>query len=410
MDALASAEFAPAEAPGGRINLNPGTLGRPSRRVCAAIAAFGEEERQAWPLGQYGRGREAIHAARLRAAAIWGAAPAITAGTTQTLNLLLLNLTVHLAAQRTQPAGRDGTAPLQVLTTGHEHEGGIAGFERHPRWSVRYLPEEALADPALAGEIARRERPALLLLSHITWTEGRRLPVEAIRAAVRGASPETWTVLDAAQSLGLAALPEGFADNWDFTVASAHKWLSGPSGTGLLWRSARGRSAGPLCWSGHALDPDAEQGGDEQAGGQDFSRLCGLEAALALYAEAGIAAAQAESARRADRLAAGLHRLLAAAGVRHEFAAPARPGVWSPEPVSLEGICTVRFPDRDPYPLYRALEAARVHVKCIKGRTPTGVELQQLRFGVPWYEPEARVDGALARIGGCISGSLAGWT
>ena len=241
----------------------------------------------------------------------------------------------------------------------------------------------------------------------MTWT-GRRLPVEAIRAAVCGANPETWTVLDAAQSLGLAPLPESFSDKWDFTVASAHKWLSGPSGTGLLWRSARGRSAGQLCWNGHPLDPEAEQGGDEQAGGQDFSRLCGLEAALSLYAEAGIAAAQAQSARRADRLAAGLHRLLSAAGVRHEFAAPARPGVWSAEPVPLEGICTVRFPDRDPYPLYRALEAARVHVKCIKGRTPTGVDMQQLRFGTPWYEPESQIDAALARIRDSISGSIMG--
>lgn len=385
---LAAEEFPPE--PGGRINLNPGTMARPSRRALAAIAAYPEDGRCSWPLGQYGAGREAIQAARRRAAALWGATPAITAGTTQTVNLILLNLLIQ--------RGR----PCRVLTTGHEHEGGIAGFERHPGWSVSYLPDDALTDPALAGEIARRERPDLLFLSHITWTDGRLLPVEEIRMAVAEACPEAWALLDAAQSVGLASLPPGFAERWELTVASAHKWLAAPSGLGLLWRGARARAAGPLCWGGHPLDPEAAEGGDEQAGGQDFSRLCGLAAALDLYAEAGIAAAQAESARKADRLAEGIHAILGGAGRGHAFAVPDQPGAWSGAPVPMAGICTVRL-EEDPYPLYRALEEARVHVKCVKGRTPTGVELRQLRLGVPWYTTDAEIGEALERLARCVA-------
>ena len=388
---LAAAEFPPE--PGGRINLNPGTMARPSRRALAAITCYAEDGRCCWPLGQYGAGREAIQAARRQAAAIWGAPPAITAGTTQTVNLILLNFLLH--------KGR----PCRVLTTGHEHEGGIAGFERHPGWQVSYLPEEALSDPDLAGRIAARERPDLLFLSHVTWTDGRLLPVEAIRASVAAACPEAWTLLDAAQSVGLTALPPGFVERWDLAVASAHKWLAAPSGLGLLWRGARARAAGPLCWGGHPLDPEAAEGGDEQAGGQDFSRLCGLAAALDLYAEAGIAAAQAESARKADRLAAGLHAILRRARAGHAFAIYDQPGAWAEAPAPSAGICTVRL-EADPYPLYRALEEARVHVKCVKGRTATGAILQQLRLGVPWYTADAEIDEALARAERCVGETL----
>jgi UDP-sulfoquinovose synthase len=359
--------------PGDRINLNPGTLGTASTHVRDAMRAFQAEEDGAFPLGQYQRGRDALRRARARAAEIWGDAPAICAGTTQTMNLLTLALPGILAAR-----------PIVVLTSAHEHHGGVGGFEHHPAWRVAYLtPRELVDDAAFAARVAQ-EAPAVALLSQRTWTDGRALPVERLCARLGEQAPGCLRIVDAAQVVGVLPPALGSAE---IVVASAHKWLGGPPGTGFVWVSPAARERlGRLHWVGEGLDPTGPCPGLEIAGGQDFSVYAGVEAALALYAAMGPDRVRARSRALAAHLCEALAAALPATVVDAE-----------------EAVVRVRFPTGDPYPLYTALNQRGVHVKCVKERLPDGEELRLLRLGVPWYESRARLDhvASLARqLGG----------
>ncbi len=383
LDALAQREW-PA---GRRVNLNPGTLGVPSRRVLAALrAACDDDERQAWPLGMYALGRTELAAGRAAAQALWGGpAPALTGGTTAILNHLALVLAARAAA-----VGR----PYRVLTSGHEHEGGISAFEAHPAFEVVYAPDEALGDADRFAEAARACIPDMVLLSQATWTDGRRLDLESLFAAARLHAPDAWYVVDAAQVLGNGV--PSFAG--DLTVASAHKWLGGPTGTGFAWLGERARADLAWSWNGHALDPSSPNARFEAMGGQDFARYAGVGAAVALLAEGGIEETAARSATLARTLAAGIHARLDAHGIAHAFLDP-HTARWHREvPEHLAGVCAVRFDVWDPYPAYAALDARGVHLKCIKGVTRTGTLLQQWRLGVPWHTREEALTGALATL------------
>jgi UDP-sulfoquinovose synthase len=390
LETLAAREWAPTGA-SGRVNLNPGTLGAPSSRVRAAMrAACEEDDRHAWPLGMYALGRAELAAARAAALALWGGpAPAIAGGTTALVNLLVLRLAA------TAP-GR----PLRVLTTGHEHEGGVSGFEAHPTFAVHHAPDAAMHDPQRFADEARRVAPDVVFLSQVTWTDGRILDVAALLEAARTVAPEAWGIVDAAQVAGNGR--PCFAG--DLTVASAHKWLGGPTGTGFAWVGERAREALAWSWTGHALDPESPNARFEAMGGQDFARWAGVRAALQLQGEAGVHATAARSAERAHTLAIGLRDVLLRHGIRHAWMDPFT-GTWNDAvPPALAGVCTVRFAEWDPYPAYAALDARGVHLKCIKGRTPTGTELRQWRLGVPWHTSHAQLARALERVEDVLRG------
>ena len=392
-----SAGLRAREFPGWRYNFNPGTLGTTSRRVRAALVSFGEDDdRAAFPLGAYGAGREGLVRVRASARALWGEGDvAFGAGTTAQMNLL-----VHALARTLRIRG---SARHVVLTTAHEHEGGVGGFEAHPDYAVRYCADAALSDPGRWADDVRAARPEVVLLSQITWTEGRILPLAEMVDAVRHHAPHAWVIVDAAQALGATRPALGLGD---VTVASAHKWLCGPPGTGFTWVGARAREAlGGVSWVGHPLDPESPLPQWEVAGGQDFARYAGLAAAMDLYGELGIEAARRHSAALAARFASGFDRLLGEAGVRRAWFDP-ESAAWGEAPTAVGApTLAVRFDAFDPYPLYARLNAAGVHLKCVKGRTAVGGELNQLRIGLPWYETDERVDEALARVEGALNGS-----
>lgn len=344
-----------------RLNLNPGTLGTPSLAARAAVAAFREADEESYPLGRYVRGREALRHARAKATALWGAEPALSGSATQTMNLVSLAL------------GRSPRAePLTVLATAHEHHGAVAVFERDPVFRVVYLSAHEVADERAFEARARHERPAVALLSQRTWTDGSRLPVERWCAVLAATAPDCLRIVDAAQALGVEPLA---LDAADIVVASGHKWLAGPAGTGFAWASDRALlRVGPLWRTGEPLDPEARLSSWEPAGGQDFALYAGLDAALELYARVGPERAHA----RAAALAAGLARALA----------PALPDA---EVDSAGPVVRARFRDADPYPVYVALNAAGIHTKCVKTTLATGEELALLRIGVPWYESAPRL-------------------
>ena len=65
-------------------------------------------------------------------------------------------------------------------------------------------------------------------------------------------------------------------------------------------------------------------------------------------------------------------------------------------------MLTVQFEQYDPYPLYQAMNERGVHCKCIKDLSKSGQPRQLLRFGVPYYETEARLEKALSVMNLCL--------
>ena len=377
--------------PGERLNLNPGTLGTPSTRVQECMARFHDNEWNAFPLGQYRRGREALREARAAALRLWHNAPfdnvpiAVTQGSTFTMNLVTLALHGTLQSH-----------PIRVLATQHEHHGGIGGFEHHSGFAVHHLPDEALSPGGAFEEQLRAVNPAVVLISQVTYTEGRILPIEALCDAISAHAPEAFVILDLSQGTGLLPPPveliaRGAAD---LMVTSAHKWLNGPAGTGFLWASERARKLiAALQYAGEPLDPEAPLCRFEPAGGQDFSVFAGLWRALELrelLTEEVIAGRSAALARHFMQVLADTIDLDAA-------------GCAFVDPAKVAGTLCLSFAGSDPYPIYVELNEGGVHTKCVKGQLAGGRELRILRLGFPFYESRERVGEAAGRVATAIS-------
>lgn len=387
--------FRQALFPGVRLNLNPGTLGTPSRHVRNRQLSFWQGELEAFPLGQYQRGRALLREVRALAGQLWsGEGPAVVGGTTATMNLLILSLFAALLQTGRRP-------PFRVLTSLHEHHGGIGGFERHPGFEVVYLCDEALQNQALLMQNVERFRPDVLLLSHLTWTRAQRLEVVRIGQTVGTLVPECFRILDLTQSVGLLSmagiLEAGGPVGFEVALSSAHKWLFGPGGTGFLWLSTRARERlGALVWAGEGLDEPHPLARFEAAGGQDFSALAGLLGALALYQAVGPARSSARSAALASLFETTLQTALGgrAAEVRTLDPLSGVPVVGALPMERHTGMISLHFETIDPYPIYQSLGEQGIHVKCIKTRLPDGQPLQLLRLGFPYYEEASRVGAA----------------
>lgn len=382
------------EFPGARINLNAGTLGTCPRRVRSAQREFWRGGLRAWPLGQYQRGRAATRRVRELACRLWGASNlAVTGGASEAMTRLTLALHARLAP-----------GPIRVLASGHEHAGGISGFLRHPGFALSYLPAAALTRPAALAAHVAELRPSVLLLSQITYTTGLVLPIARHLEAVRAALPGLWVIVDAAQAIGL--VPPALAGA-DAVVASGHKWLFGPPGSGLLWLSERAaHELGPGA-AGEPLDPESPCAAFERVGGHDFSVHAGLAAALELHGELGPAAVMDRSRDLAAWFAAELHVRLRDRAVRHQFFDPTT-GLADDAPPPADrpiGAVHVQFPALDPYPAYAALDARGIHFKCIKDVRPDGTRLAVLRACIPCYETHARLRRALDHLAAALVGA-----
>jgi L-cysteine/cystine lyase len=142
----------------------------------------------------------------------------------------------------------------RAVTTTHEHAGGLGALVAvRDRFGV----ELAFADIGVGGDddrtIAAFEEAIapgtrLVVLSHVLWTTGARLPVERIAAIAhdRGAL----VAVDGAQAVG--AIPVSVTEiGADFYAVAGQKWLLGPEGTGALWASRRaveGAAASHVGW------------------------------------------------------------------------------------------------------------------------------------------------------------------
>ena len=124
----------------------------------------------------------------------------------------------------------------EVLMTTHEHPGGAMpwfGLQEGIELGIRTMePGDGGNDTLGKLEAALTPRTRVVMVSHITCTTGLVLPVREIADLCRDRG--IMTVIDGAQAPGQIPV-DLHALGCDFYVASGHKWLLGPKGTGFLF-------------------------------------------------------------------------------------------------------------------------------------------------------------------------------
>ncbi|MEA2520056.1 MAG: L-cysteine/cystine lyase, partial [Chloroflexota bacterium] len=126
----------------------------------------------------------------------------------------------------------------RIVSTRSEHAAGlgpvVAAAARTNAEAVFVDVDGAITDETILErfDAALTSATRLVVFSHVLWTTGRVLPVEAIArlAHERGAT----VVVDGAQAAG--ALPVAVHElGADFYAIAGQKWLLGPEATAALW-------------------------------------------------------------------------------------------------------------------------------------------------------------------------------
>lgn len=189
--------------------------------------------------------------------------------------------------------GLDFEAGDEILTTDHEHIGGLCPWQlvaRRHGLRLRQLPVPFATDsPGQIVDIFRRAispRTRVVSISHVTFTTGLVMPVRTIVELCRELG--IISVVDGAHPPGLMRVDLRALDP-DFYASSPHKWLLAPQGTGFLWMREEWRTRlWPTLASGGWDDMSLGAQRFNHMGTMDESRLTGLDAALAFQEAIGI--------------------------------------------------------------------------------------------------------------------------
>jgi isopenicillin-N epimerase len=176
----------------------------------------------------------------------------------------------------------------EVLTTDHEHVGGlcpwqlVAARRRLVLRQLRLPDSTATRDDLLAVfRAALTPRTRVISISHVNFTTGLVMPVAAIVRLCRERG--IIAVVDGAHPPGLVRVDLAALDP-DFYASSPHKWLLAPQGTGFLWMRPEWRTRlWPTLASGGWDDLALGAHRFNHLGTFDESRLAGLDAALRFH-------------------------------------------------------------------------------------------------------------------------------
>jgi len=222
--------------PPGVVYCNTGTLGASPIEVVNALADGVRQQERAladWPYehadGEPLTGYQELKDVRALAGSLINATADEIA--------IVQNATVGISMLAN---GIDLAAGDEIVTTDHEHGGGISGWRLRAKRHGAVVKEVAL-DPLLAGgpdgivkafADAITPRTKVVMFSHITSGLGILMPAKALctLAHERGAL----AIVDGAQAVGqmLVDVKDLGADAY---VTSPHKWLMAPKGTGVLF-------------------------------------------------------------------------------------------------------------------------------------------------------------------------------
>ncbi len=130
----------------------------------------------------------------------------------------------------------------ELITSNIEHPGGLVpSFLAKRRFGIRVrvadigLGGGAPKDVVAAFEKLVTRRTRMIVISHVSYTTGARLPVKEIVEMAH--SHDVLVAVDAAQSYGALNLDMHDLDV-DFYACSGQKWMCGPDGTGAFYVKA----------------------------------------------------------------------------------------------------------------------------------------------------------------------------
>lgn len=232
----------------GLVHLNCGSIGATPRVVTDALISY-LAELEGNPLANTwgGLGNE-MEKVRAKGAEFIGAEldeVALTRNTTEGMN--------HVAS------GLDLRPGDEVLTTNHEHGGGMVCWQHLARTRgvvVRYIK---MPNPVRdAAQILQRvedhltPRTRVCSFSHIDTITGLQMPLAAIAALTR--PRDILLVCDGAQAPGMIDVNVKVL-GVDTYASSSHKWMLAPKGTGLLYirKEVQDRVRPAFTYSGYGV-------------------------------------------------------------------------------------------------------------------------------------------------------------
>ncbi len=158
--------------------------------------------------------------------------------------------------------------------------------------------EDALRQPSIGRKV--------VLLSHVSCIDGRRLPMTEAIALTRGAGGII--LIDGAQAVGQISVDLHQLDA-DFYIGSGHKWLLGPSGIGYIHVQRERLAAFNPHWLPEMDRHKATAAALGEAGTTNLAQRAGLQVALEQMLAIGQATVTAHCTALAQRLRAGLQQL-----------------------------------------------------------------------------------------------------
>lgn len=365
-----------------RINLNPGTLGTVSAPVKnVRHNTYSKYCLEGNPVGMYEHGRQKIDDIRNICRELWpstGYNLMVGNGTSQTMNILALSMLRTL--------NNEGSGPFKVITSTHEHPGGIGVFEQLPEYEVHYISDDVIANERKLKAAIARIKPHVAFISHVYYDTGNMSPQYNFCSVAKKVAPQCKVILDVTQSIGLYDPPFGIAD---VIVGSLHKWVFGPHGSGLTWIKPEFNNwVGGLFWNGHGLSSDPQLNNFSLQGGQDFIMYAEVYEALKLYKNTGKDTVLQRSAYLSAIFREKLEEVLSANGINYKIL---NTTVAAP-------LLSVALYEYNPFDLYSSLNAMGIHCKCMVDHKHAGGTHHILRFGMPYYETINRLDQVIAAV------------
>lgn len=270
----------------------------------------------------------------------------------------------------------------EIISTDQEHGGCISPFRLAAKRYGAVLKEINLDDAVKGGhagvlaafEAAMTPRTKVIMFSHITSGYGSMLPAKALCDLAR--SKGIFCIVDGAQVLGTMPV-DVKALGCDAYVASPHKWLMAPKGTGVLYIRRDKQDEIWTTLASYAWDNYADGSFRYmQYGTGSPALIYGLKAALDFNAKIGDARIWRWNSAMTRRLHQGLADI------------PNARVYSSPDPDFWASITTFGLENKSGAELQDALWAAKIRVRA-QGQTP------RVRFSAHVYVSPDNIDKTL---------------
>jgi selenocysteine lyase/cysteine desulfurase len=178
-------------------------------------------------------------------------------------------------------------APLRpgdlVITSDQEHPCVVRPLNLLARRGIEIAALAANSSAAMLERlngILGRRRPAFVIMSHVSYKNGRVLPVSEIGAILEPHGIPF--VVDGAQAFAHIPVDAIAMHAWAYIFAG-HKWLGGPWATGGLWTNEAFAARNQFTLSNWEHETDPPAGGRYEGGTMNYAIIAGLTEACRLY-------------------------------------------------------------------------------------------------------------------------------